>query len=153
LGIADAESIHRAVPLGVDTFDSVFPTRNARHASVLYRLPATPPSDAPQPANSPVVVVVPGKCGGGGEGVSEEAVFEHGIGKLNLRKTEHARSFDQPIDPACGCPTCRNHSRAYLHHLVRAEEPVAAALLTTHNLHFMSDMMAQVRAKILADEL
>ena len=81
-----------------------------------------------------------------------ESVFEHGIAQLALKKTEHATDL-RPIDEQCQCYTCRNHSRAYLHHLVRAHEPMAATLLTIHNLQFMSDLMSQVRERILNDEI
>jgi queuine tRNA-ribosyltransferase len=97
--------------------------------------------------------------GDGGAGLlhaearARSGAFEHGVGQMALRKQEHARCFDLPIDPACGCPTCLHHSRAYLHHLVRANEPMAASLLTTHNLHFMADLMADVRQKIMNDEV
>jgi queuine tRNA-ribosyltransferase len=132
LGVADVESIHRAVPLGVDTFDSCFPTRNARHGSVLCRASST---DAK-------TVGLGGAAG----------AFDFGIAQLALKKKEHATDL-RPIDEQCQCYTCRNHSRAYLHHLVRAHEPMAATLLTIHNLQFMSDLMSQVRERILNDEI
>jgi queuine tRNA-ribosyltransferase len=47
------------------------------------------------------------------------------------------------------CFTCRNHSRAYLHHLIKAHEPVADQLLTIHNLQYMNDKMASIRQGIL----
>ena len=82
-----------------------------------------------------------------------DSVFPHGIGKMVLRKAEHAAVFDEPIDPYCGCSTCRNHSRAYLNHLIRADEPMSATLLTVHNVHFMNDIMQGVRERILQDEM
>ena len=132
LGVADVESIHRAVPLGVDTFDSCFPTRNARHGSVLCRASAGEKKTVPL--------------------AGAESVFEHGIAQLALKKTEHATDL-RPIDEQCQCYTCRNHSRAYLNHLIRAHEPMAATLLTIHNLQFMNDLMVEVRNKILNDEM
>lgn len=48
------------------------------------------------------------------------------------------------------CPTC---SLAYLHHLVKAHEPLAVSLLALHNLHFMNSLMAELRQRILADDL
>lgn len=107
LGIADSESILRAVPHGVDTFDSCYPTRVARHGYLLSR-----------------------------------------SGVIRLRQGKYATDH-QAIDEECGCFTCRQHSRAYLHHLLKAHEPVAFQLLTIHNLQYMNDMMAQLRQDIL----
>jgi queuine tRNA-ribosyltransferase len=68
-------------------------------------------------------------------------------GRLNLR---NARFLDDagPIDPACGCEACRNHSRAYLAHLFRAEELLAYRLASLHNLTYTLDLMRQIRAAI-----
>jgi queuine tRNA-ribosyltransferase len=52
------------------------------------------------------------------------------------------------LDPACGCPVCRNYSRAYLSHLFRSGEILALRLNTLHNLFFMLELSAQVRAAI-----
>ena len=54
----------------------------------------------------------------------------------------------RPLDPDCGCPACRGYSRAYLHHVVRAGEIIAAMLLTWHNLHYYQELMAGLRAAI-----
>lgn len=53
----------------------------------------------------------------------------------------------------CECFTCRTHSLSYLHHLVKAREPLAATLLSLHNIHYMCQLMAKMREKILADEI
>jgi queuine tRNA-ribosyltransferase len=68
-------------------------------------------------------------------------------GPLNLRNARHA---DDPaaIDPDCACPACRDHSRAYLHHLVRSTEILGAILLTWHNLHYYQGLMARIRQAI-----
>jgi queuine tRNA-ribosyltransferase len=58
-----------------------------------------------------------------------------------------------PLVPGCSCATCKTHSRAYLHHLYKACEPVVATLLTVHNLQYMNDLMARIRAQISNDEL
>jgi queuine tRNA-ribosyltransferase len=55
-----------------------------------------------------------------------------------------------PIDPACGCSTCRRFSRAYLRHLDRCNEILGLRLATLHNLHFYLDLMRQIRAAIAA---
>ncbi|MCA0301748.1 MAG: tRNA guanosine(34) transglycosylase Tgt [Proteobacteria bacterium] len=73
-------------------------------------------------------------------------------GELNLRNARH-RDDHRPIDERCGCPACRHHSRAYLHHLIRAEEILAAMLLTWHNLHYYQDIMRGLRDAIEAGSL
>jgi queuine tRNA-ribosyltransferase len=68
-------------------------------------------------------------------------------GRLNMR---NARFQDDPgpIDPTCGCETCRNHSRAYLAHLFRAEELLAYRLATLHNVTWTLALMARLRASL-----
>jgi queuine tRNA-ribosyltransferase len=68
-------------------------------------------------------------------------------GTLNLKNACHADD-PAPIDPACRCPACRQFSRAYLHHTVKAGEIIAAMLLTWHNLTFYQALVAQLRAAI-----
>jgi queuine tRNA-ribosyltransferase len=68
-------------------------------------------------------------------------------GELNLRNARH-RDDPRPIDEHCGCPACRHHSRAYLHHLIRTEEILGAMLLTWHNLHYYQDLMRGLRGAI-----
>jgi len=65
-------------------------------------------------------------------------------GKLNMRNT---RFLDDPgpPDPECGCETCRNHSRAYLAHLFRAEELLAYRLSSVHNVTYTQDLMRRLR--------
>jgi queuine tRNA-ribosyltransferase len=70
-------------------------------------------------------------------------------GKLQFRRTVY-RLADEPIDAACPCQACRSYSRAYLHHLVKAEEPLAWHLLTTHNMTFYHRLMADIRQNIRA---
>ncbi len=68
-------------------------------------------------------------------------------GPINIRNAKFAE--DQgPLDPECGCPVCRQWSRAYLHHLVRAGEILGAMLMTEHNLWFYQQLMADLRAAI-----
>jgi queuine tRNA-ribosyltransferase len=73
-------------------------------------------------------------------------------GPLNLRNARHAGD-SEPLDPACGCPACRGFSRAYLHHVVKAGEIIAAMLLTWHNLAFYQDVMRELRAAVAAKSL
>jgi queuine tRNA-ribosyltransferase len=68
-------------------------------------------------------------------------------GPLNLKNARHADD-PAPIDADCRCPACRQFSRAYLHHIVKAGEIVAAMLLTWHNLVFYQDLMAGMREAI-----
>jgi queuine tRNA-ribosyltransferase len=68
-------------------------------------------------------------------------------GTLNLRNARHAED-PGPLDPECRCPACRSYSRAYLHHLTKANEILGAMLLTRHNLTYYQDLMAQMRAAI-----
>ncbi len=71
-------------------------------------------------------------------------------GKLHLRRAVYKFS-DQPLDPTCDCQACREHSRAYLHHLVKADELLGWHLLSIHNLSFYHRLMREMRASILAD--
>ncbi len=68
-------------------------------------------------------------------------------GALNIRNARHLED-PRPLDEACACPACRNYSRAYLHHLWRAEEILGQMLLTWHNLHYYQRLMAELRAAI-----
>ena len=68
-------------------------------------------------------------------------------GELNLRNARH-RDDPRPIDEHCACPACRHHSRAYLQHLIRAEEILGAMLLTWHNLHYYQGLMRGLRGAI-----
>ena len=68
-------------------------------------------------------------------------------GFLNMRNAKHAED-PAPIDPSCSCPACRNHSRAYLHHLTKAKEILGSILLTWHNLHYYQDLVREMRTAI-----
>jgi queuine tRNA-ribosyltransferase len=70
-------------------------------------------------------------------------------GRLNLQNASHARD-PQPIDGSCDCYACRHFSRAYLRHLVKANEILAHVLLSTHNLHFLLNLARELRQAILA---
>jgi queuine tRNA-ribosyltransferase len=69
--------------------------------------------------------------------------------RLDLTKSAH-RTSREPIAEGCVCPACRDHTRAYLHYLLRAGEPTAGRLLTLHNLTFMEDLMRGLREAIVA---
>ena len=112
LGIGDETSIRAGVPHGADTFDSTFPTRAARHGTLLTRT----------------------------------------HGRVNIRRRENAEMFEPPC-ALCPCRLCTSHTRAYLHHLDKANEPMAQELATSHNLHYMGWLMGDIREKILNDEI
>jgi queuine tRNA-ribosyltransferase len=106
MGAGTPEDLVESVARGIDMFDCVMPTRNARNGQLF---------------------------------TSE--------GRINIRNARYAED-DGPIDPACGCFTCRRHSRAYLRHLHLAGEMSAGALNTLHNLTFYLDTMRRIREAI-----
>lgn len=73
-------------------------------------------------------------------------------GRLVIRNAKFARDFG-PLDPECDCYTCRNYSRAYLRHLIKAEETFGIRLTTYHNLYFLIKLMERVRQAIAEDRL
>lgn len=105
MGVGKPDDIIGATKRGVDMFDCVLPSRNARNGQALVR-----------------------------------------GGKVNIRNGKY-RLDDGPIDKACGCYTCKNHSRAYLHHLFKAKEMLGPMLLTQHNLHYYQDIMRNLRGE------
>jgi queuine tRNA-ribosyltransferase len=106
MGVGTPEDLVQGVRDGVDMFDCVMPTRNARNGWLFTR---------------------------GGD--------------VKIRNAKY-RDDDQPLDPDCACHTCQHFSRAYLHHLQRANEITGARLNTLHNLHFYQTIMAEMRAAI-----
>ncbi len=70
-------------------------------------------------------------------------------GRVRLTRGQH-RLSGEPLDPACGCPTCRLHPRGYLHHLMKCEEPLGPRLLSVHNLFHYQELMRSARAAIEA---
>jgi queuine tRNA-ribosyltransferase len=89
--------------------------------------------------------VLPTRSGRNGQAFTWE-------GPINLKNARHAED-GAPLDPGCGCPACRQFSRAYLHHTVKSGEIIAAMLLTWHNLTFYQDMMAGLRGAIAQGDL
>ncbi|MCD8001436.1 MAG: tRNA guanosine(34) transglycosylase Tgt [Oscillospiraceae bacterium] len=65
-------------------------------------------------------------------------------GVMNLNNQRYARD-GSPIDPDCDCPVCRRYSRAYLRHLLKAQEPLALRLMVAHNLYFYNTLMQRIR--------
>jgi queuine tRNA-ribosyltransferase len=77
-------------------------------------------------------------------------LFFTSIGRVNIRNKKYEKDFSKP-DPNCDCYTCRNYSRAYIRHLVKAEEILAYRLVTIHNLYFFKKLMEQIRESIKND--
>lgn len=86
--------------------------------------------------------VLPSRSGRTGQALTRR-------GAVNLRNARH-KDDPRPLDESCGCPACRSYSRAYLHHLVKAQEILGSMLLTWHNLHYYQELMAEIRAAISA---
>lgn len=113
------------IRLGVDMFDCVAPTRLAR-SGILYA--------------------------GGLKKTKDWFEFEseYPKGRLLIQKAEF-RTDKKPIDEDCSCYTCRNFSKAYLYHLFRVRELLAYRLASYHNVYFMTDLVKQIREKIIKD--
>lgn len=73
-------------------------------------------------------------------------VYTH-RGRLNMMNKQYERDLD-PIEEGCGCPACRDYSRAYIRHLLKAGEMLGMRLCTLHNLYFYNHMMEEIRASI-----
>lgn len=73
-------------------------------------------------------------------------------GRIVIKNAKYARDFG-PLDPNCDCYTCKNYTRAYVRHLFRTEETFGLRLTTYHNLHFLLNLMEQVRQAIREDRL
>ena len=80
--------------------------------------------------------------------LAQQGVAFTSEGKLDLRRGVY-QTDDKKLDPICPCSTCRWHSKAYLHHLVKSKEISAWSLLSTHNLHFFLTFMKEAREQIL----
>lgn len=111
MGVGKPEDIVEAVRRGVDMFDCVMPTRNARNAHIFTR-----------------------------------------FGVLRLRNSRY-KTDTQPIDPSCNCYTCKNYSRAYLHHLDKCNEMLGSRLNTIHNLYYYQFLMRSLREAIASHSL
>ncbi|OGA80951.1 MAG: tRNA guanosine(34) transglycosylase Tgt [Burkholderiales bacterium RIFCSPHIGHO2_01_FULL_63_240] len=103
MGVGTPEDLVAGVAAGIDMFDCVMPTRNARNGHLFTR-----------------------------------------FGDLRLRNSRN-KADERPIDETCTCYTCRNFSRAYLHHLDRCGEMLGPMLTTIHNLHYYLNLMQEVR--------
>jgi len=132
MGLGRPEEIVSAVKAGIDMFDCVIPTREARHGRIYKFKASSLRAKRSNPAGSPR----PAKAG-----LATTSDFYE---TLQINKTKFARDFE-PIDSNCSCYTCRNFSRAYLNHLFRTNEPLALRLATIHNLKFYLELMEGLR--------
>jgi queuine tRNA-ribosyltransferase len=73
-------------------------------------------------------------------------------GQVNIKNARH-QDDPRPLDADCTCPACRNYSRAYLHHVFKAQEMISGMLLTWHNLHYYQELMQGLRDAIGAGQL
>ena len=108
MGVGTPEDLLEGIRRGIDMFDCVMPTRNARNGHLFTS-----------------------------------------TGTVRIRNAIHRKSLE-PLDPACGCYTCRHYTRAYLHHLDRLNEILGARLNTIHNLAFYLGLMRDARQAIKA---
>lgn len=106
MGVGTPGNIIEAVSRGVDLFDCVMPSRNARHGHLFTW---------------------------------------NGI--ININNAKYERDLS-PIDENCDCPTCRNHSRAYIRHLFKSKEMLAMRLCVMHNLYFYNTLLEKIRAAL-----
>ena len=106
MGVGTPQNILEAVERGVDFFDCVITSRNARHANLFTD-----------------------------------------IGVLNLNNKKFEKD-ERPLQEGCQCPACKNYSRSYIRHLIKAKEMLGMRLCVLHNLHFYNDLMAQIRKAI-----
>ena len=84
--------------------------------------------------------VLPSRSGRTGQ------AFTH-RGVVNIKNARH-QNDPRPLDFDCQCPACENYSRAYLHHVFKAQEIISSMLLTWHNLHYYQQLMAKIRQAI-----
>ena len=88
--------------------------------------------------------VLPSRSGRTGQAFTDRGV-------INIKNARH-QDDPRPLDEDCTCPSCRNYSRAYLHHLFKAKEMLSSMLLTWHNLHYFQALMGNMRSAILEDK-
>ena len=89
--------------------------------------------------------VLPSRSGRTGQAFTRRGV-------VNIKNARH-QDDPRPLDEDCTCPACRSYSRAYLHHVFRAQEIIASMLMTWHNLHYYQELMAGLRGAIAQGRL
>lgn len=124
MGVGPPEQILEAVKGGIDMFDCVIPTRNARHGSLFVHN-----------SNHP-------------ESIVDQQLAAAAYDRINIRGKEWAND-DSPLDPHCTCTTCTGgYSKAYIRHLFSIREPLAAHLSTIHNVAFYMQLMKDIRTAL-----
>ena len=73
-------------------------------------------------------------------------------GKVVIRNAKYKADFT-PLDETCDCYTCKNYTKAYLRHLINADEILGARLLSIHNIRFLTNLMEQIKDAIRNDRL
>ena len=119
MGLGRPEEIVKLVEMGYVLFDCVIPTREARHQRLYVFEPGMDKASALR-------------------GGARFYRFYYALDEAHARE-------GGPVDPACDCPLCRRHSRAYLHHLFKVNDSQALRLATAHNLRFYGRLMALLR--------
>lgn len=84
--------------------------------------------------------------------IARNGTFMTSRGRMVIRNAKYARDFT-PVDPECGCYTCRNYTRAYIRHLFKAGEILGARLASYHNLYFLINLTKQIKKAIYEDRL
>jgi queuine tRNA-ribosyltransferase len=120
LGVGTPFDIIQAVALGCDTFDCVIPSREARHGRLYIHAKNIETKD----------------------GTTE------GYSTIDIRLEKYKEDFT-PVDNACDCYLCLNHTKSYLRHLFATGEPLGIRFATMHNLKFYLNLMKKVRTAIL----
>jgi queuine tRNA-ribosyltransferase len=120
MGVGTPAQILAATQRGIDMFDCVMPTRNARHGTLFIHK-----TDTPHIVDANLTAV--------------------SYQKLNIKAEANSRS-EELLDPHCACFTCTSgFSRAYIRHLFMMNEPLAARLATIHNVTFYLQLMHEIR--------
>lgn len=125
MGAGKPEQIVEAVKMGVDMFDCVIPTRNARHGLLYTRSNKIDPSGR---------------------------LSTNFYKKIHITNAKYKNDF-KPLDSNCSCYACQNFSRAYIRHLFMAKEQLGKTLATIHNLAFYLDLMKDIRSMITDSKL
>lgn len=143
LGVGTPFDIVQAVARGCDTFDCVIPTREARHGRLYIN--AKSPSPNPSHQGRGIGPVPPPRGGrlGGGDVIDVYST-------MDIRLEKYKEDFT-PVDNACDCYLCLNHTKSYLRHLFQTGEPLAIRLATMHNLKFYLNLMKKIRTAITYD--
>ncbi|OGL66030.1 hypothetical protein A3F52_00340 [Candidatus Uhrbacteria bacterium RIFCSPHIGHO2_12_FULL_47_11] len=145
MGLGQPEELVEAVRRGIDMFDCVLPTRNARHGNLyVWRHNPPQPSLTLREGDRPLL---PLRVRG-----SERGLRGNFYDTMRITNEKYRADF-KPIDPYCECFTCTHHSRAYLRHLFKINEPLALRLATIHNVKFYLDFMVGLQNAVVEGTL